>query len=466
MSARSSSAATGVLVVFFVTAGCDATPQQQSDTLSNPANQAFILVTGTVQKELRPIVRRLESRIESLDSRLTLLDSREGDLTATVLRGGQSQQMDELSSRLGSLETRLNEVIAQMNEHKSEQDKVTATLASYGAQLLIIAARLENPETKLTQLSKRVDNQQSQLSDLSIQLSGQRSHQDDVTVAMDNHTARLDNHTAQLDSLASQVESQGSQLAELTSFHQSQRTELMPTKDRAVNQTSTPQAVADQIDDTANHPHDCSDLDAGSASGIYSILPSSDYRPIRAYCDMDSTGETWTVIQRRDDIQPRQDFYLGWAEYRQGFGNLTGEFWWGLENIHQLTASNHTQYELRVELETFDGDKAYAVYHGFGVSSEDDGYRLRASYVTGSAEDGLRLSVNQEFSTHDRDQDEWPGNCADFCQGGWWYRACGYSNMNGRYKDNSTWSWDGIWWKTWSYESLKRADMKIRPRQS
>ena len=485
MSARSSSAATGVLVVLLTTAGCDATPQQQSGALSNTADQVFSLIARAVQQELRPVVDRLESRmesldrrdtridsrVESLDSRLTLLDSRVSELTNHVLRGGQTQQMDELSSRMDSLETRLNKVITQINDHKPEQDEVTATVERHETQLYTIATRLENHETQVAQLITRLDNQsklsQSQLNQINTQLSEQQSQQENATLEMDNLTARLHSHTAHLESIDSQLESQGSQLAELTSINQSKRTKLTPAKDRSVNQTSTQQAVVDQIDATANLPRDCSDLPAGSTSGIYSVLPSSDYQPVQAYCDMNSAGGGWTVIQRRDDIQPRQDFNLGWAEYKRGFGNLTGEFWWGLENMHQLTASNHTQYELRVELEAFDGDKAYAVYHGFGVSSEDDGYRLRGTYVTGSAGNGLKYAVGRKFTTHDRDQDRWSGvNCAQVHRGAWWYSGCGYSNLNGRHGDSSTWYWYEIWWYEWRRrESLKKAEMKIRPRQ-
>ena len=178
---------------------------------------------------------------------------------------------------------------------------------------------------------------------------------------------------------------------------------------------------------------------------------------------MDSAGGNWTVIQRRDDIQPRQDFYLGWAEYRRGFGNLTGEFWWGLENMHQLTASNDTQYELRVEMEAFNGDKVYYTYDGFGVSSEDDGYRLRASSVRDSAWNGLEENVGEKFSTQDRDQDQWTnGSCAQLHRGGWWFWKCGGSNLNGQYhRDSDPGPRKGIWWFFWS---VKKAEMKIRPR--
>ena len=77
-----------------------------------------------------------------------------------------------------------------------------------------------------------------------------------------------------------------------------------------------------------------------------------------------------------------------------------------------MTASNETQYELRVELDAFEGEKVHAVHHEFGVCSEDDGYRLIASYFADmswycGAGDNLKYSVGEEFSTPGPVQDLW-----------------------------------------------------------
>ena len=84
----------------------------------------------------------------------------------------------------------------------------------------------------------------------------------------------------------------------------------------------------------------------------------------------------------------------------------------------------------------------------------------------GDAGDSLNIQRGQRFSTKDRDNDKYPGDCAEKFKGAWWYKACHSSNLNGRYHNGNHSSYaDGINWRAWKgfYYSAKQADMKIKP---
>ena len=68
------------------------------------------------------------------------------------------------------------------------------------------------------------------------------------------------------------------------------------------------------------------------------------------------------------------NFFLNWSDYKVGFGDLNGEFWLGLDKIHRLTSDDNSM--LRVDLEDFEGNTAYAEYNMFNVMSENDKYKL------------------------------------------------------------------------------------------
>ncbi|XP_030634822.1 microfibril-associated glycoprotein 4-like [Chanos chanos] len=197
-------------------------------------------------------------------------------------------------------------------------------------------------------------------------------------------------------------------------------------------------------------------------SGVYTIYPGGS--PVEVYCDMDSNGGRWTVIQRRMD--GTVNFFRPWDQYKKGFGNAEGEYWLGLENINQLTQSK--EYELRVDLEDFSGVKVYALYSSFSVASETEGYRLLiGGFTDGGAGDSLTYHNGSKFSTFDVDQDASDADCARRFLGAFWYRDCHYFNPNGVYvwgQHNDHYA-IGITWKAWKgfNYSVKAVSMKIRP---
>jgi len=69
------------------------------------------------------------------------------------------------------------------------------------------------------------------------------------------------------------------------------------------------------------------------------------------------------------------------------------------------------------------------------------------------------------FSTKDRDNDRTALNCAKTMEkGGWWYKDCGKSNLNGMFYYNGERKTSGIHWMTWrgKYYSLENVKMMVR----
>ncbi|XP_072288708.1 fibrinogen-like protein 1 [Eucyclogobius newberryi] len=213
------------------------------------------------------------------------------------------------------------------------------------------------------------------------------------------------------------------------------------------------------------------------SSGFYRIRPESSLSPVRVYCDM-SGGGGWTVLQRRTDGSQR--FNRSWEEYKNGFGDFEserGEFWLGNDNLHHLTTQGN--YSLRINLEDFDGNQRYAEYKDFRVAHEQEQYRLSFGAHVGTAGDALSGNFEvgvvswashqgANFSTFDRDNDNYDGSCAREDQGGWWFNKCHSAHLNGRYYPGghySAWSDDGVVWFPWRgwWYSLKATVMELRP---
>ncbi|XP_045156940.2 techylectin-5A-like [Mercenaria mercenaria] len=191
-------------------------------------------------------------------------------------------------------------------------------------------------------------------------------------------------------------------------------------------------------------------------SGVY-ILQNG----LRVYCDQVTDGGGWTVFQRRKDGSV--DFERKWTDYKAGFGDLEGEFWLGNDNIHLLTATGN--HELRIDMEDFEENKAYAKYRSFIIKSESENYAIEVSGYSGDAGDSLRFHNGSEFSTIDRGR--YATDCAKEYRGAWWYLSgCHHSNINGFYYNgaNSPRGKGIIWfhWKRSHTYSLKHVEMKLR----
>ncbi|CAL8334111.1 unnamed protein product [Lota lota] len=245
-----------------------------------------------------------------------------------------------------------------------------------------------------------------------------------------------------------------------------------------------------------NQHRDCSDVFAGGnvASGLYQVRPSGAPTSFSVFCDM-SNGGGWTVFQRRTDGQ--ESFDRAWVEYKNGFGDQfspEGEFWLGNDPLHYITSQG--DYELRINMEDFEGNQRFAEYKNFRVDEEKDQYQLHlGEYTAGDAGDALGGSsqwtgpmpgsAGVKFSTWDRpsgprdhnqlghaqddddeDDDEDGTKCIRLNKSGWWSSRCEAGNLNGHYYMGpyEALAEDGVVWYTWHgwWYSIKSVVMMVR----
>ncbi|XP_009074651.1 PREDICTED: LOW QUALITY PROTEIN: fibrinogen-like protein 1 [Acanthisitta chloris] len=174
-------------------------------------------------------------------------------------------------------------------------------------------------------------------------------------------------------------------------------------------------------------PVDCSHLRKNSPSGVYVIQPARS-PPRVVWCDMDTEGKGWTVVQRNSH-DTELTWKQSWTTYKYGFGNVHSDYWLGTEYLHLLTQQG--TYKVRFVVRDKTNVTHYAEYDIFRVESEASGYPLRLGRHSGDGDDYLTLyhpkkggiHDNMKFSTVDKDQDQYSGNCAK-SYGGWWYSRC------------------------------------------
>ena len=180
------------------------------------------------------------------------------------------------------------------------------------------------------------------------------------------------------------------------------------------------------------------------------------------------------IIQRR--ISDSVNFDRDWDDYVDGFGEEDGNFWLGLEEIHQLTTTHNVS--LYINIETFVGQPFTMKLEKFSVGNATSSYAWNYSWFSQSS-DRVKVRVlgsyhnGMKFTTRDRDNDMWNRNCAsDHNRGGWWYNTCTHINLNGNYEGNVNPTLRGIlvrYIDTTSYvhsssKAVKSAEMILRTR--
>uniref|UniRef100_A0A8C3IAP9 Angiopoietin 2 n=1 Tax=Chrysemys picta bellii TaxID=8478 RepID=A0A8C3IAP9_CHRPI len=321
----------------------------------------------------------------------------------------------------------------------------TRKLTDVEAQVLNQTTRLELQLLEHSLSTNKLERQISDQTNEITKLQEKNSFLEKKVLDMeDKHTLQLQSIKDEKDQLQVLVSRQNSIIEELekqlvtasvnNSVMQKQQHDLMETVHNLLTMIATPNSAKNNFvaKEEQIRFKDCAEaFKSGlTTSGIYTLTVPNSAEEKKTYCDMESSGGGWTVIQRRKDGSV--DFHRTWKEYKMGFGDPAGEYWLGNELVSQLT--NQKRYVLKIHLKDWEGNEAYSLYEHFYLASEELKYRIQLKGLTGTA--GKISSISQpgnDFSTKDADNDKCICKCSQMLTGGWWFDACGPSNLNGMY---------------------------------
>ncbi|KRF98337.1 uncharacterized protein Dwil_GK26983 [Drosophila willistoni] len=295
-------------------------------------------------------------------------------------------------------------------------------------------------------------------------------------------------YESQIDSNTAIIEKQEEHIKKLNSSVNSYRSIFMQKEleitDLQIKTREDKTSIQDYLQQISNYEDQLktsqvsSCVPLGNSTGIHLLhLPSG--KPFFVPCESRNTnfGTGWTVIQRR--LDGSVNFYRDWNQYREGFGELSSEFFIGLDKLYRMTTNE--RYELLIHFQFFGSEESnYIRYSNFSIGNEtekyvlkylgvvtcDNGFKFEGytnyGYVLG-CHDPMENNIGMKFTTYDQDNDNfyWQ-NCAKECHGAWWFNSCslignGFSHLNGLYGKSEASS--NIYFRN----SVRYAEMLIRP---
>ncbi|XP_049607421.1 angiopoietin-2b [Syngnathus scovelli] len=368
----------------------------------------------------------------------------------------------------------------------------TAAMLEMGTNLLSQSAEQTR---KLTDVETQVLNQTSRLEIQLLEYSLFTNRLEKLILLQTQEISRLGDKNSDLERRLLALEARYGMELESSQGEKQQLREMMQRQSRLVGQlqvqlgaatfnntlmqkqqarlTDTVEQLLNHCNEISNFPkheppsfRDCAEiLQSGQrSSGIYNIRLANSSHSIKVFCDMETRGGGWTVFQHRRNGSV--DFHREWKDYKLGFGEPSGEHWLGNDIIHKLTISG--EYSLHVQLKDREGNEAYSHYQRFYIEGEEHNYSLHVEGFSGTAgrTDSMAHSGTQ-FSTKDRDNDRCTCKCAQLASGGWWFEACGPSNLNGMHYPSSSnvVRYNGIKWYYWKGPNMMAtmATMMVRP---
>ncbi|KAG9473161.1 hypothetical protein GDO78_014011 [Eleutherodactylus coqui] len=371
-----------------------------------------ILANGLLQlgHGLKDFVHKTKGQINEIFQKLNLFDKSFYDL---------SEQTNEIREKEEELKEKTSKLQENNDELKNLSSKIYSEIEHLLEDKVQLQAKIVRLEEKLNQITEGHQEQQDHKEIVALK---QYVEQQDMKIrrllkVVADQNVQLDYQNSQLKDLEEKMGNASVSSSKKSSAGSSK------LEDQPISSSNSTNPMQDPND----HPRDCSDVynQGERLSGIYSINPNN-RSEFSVYCEF-TADVAWTVIQRRTDGS--MDFNQTWEDYTQGFGDLSGEFWLGLQKIFSL--SQQADYILHIELQDWKNNQRFVEYL-FTLGGEDTSFRLQVSEVLGNIPSALPEHTPLAFSTSDHHAQHL--NCpAETSSGGWWKSSCGGTNLNGKY---------------------------------
>ncbi|XP_029376198.1 angiopoietin-2a isoform X2 [Echeneis naucrates] len=376
--------------------------------------------------------------------------------TATMIEIGTSllSQTAEQTRKLTNVEAQVIHHTTRLERQLLENSLSTNKLEK---QLIVQTNEINKLNDKNSFLEKKVEQMEEQRQ---VELKLLQEEKDQLQTLILRQTV-----------IIGQLEKELLKVSSNNTVLQHQQQQLLDTVNDLIHTISLSSAQGEPIfqlilKDNPTNFMDCAAVykSGNTQSGVYTLTLPNTTIEVKAFCDMETEGGGWTVLQKR--LDGHVDFHRTWQEYKKGFGEPSSEFWLGNEFVSKLTTQQ--SYKLRIQLNDWEGNSGYSQYDQFSLDSEAQNYRIHLKGYSGTA--GKISSIGQpgsDFSTKDADNDKCVCKCSQLTTGGWWFDACGPSNLNGMYyqRGQNSNRFNGIKWYYWkgSGYSLKSTTMMIRP---
>ncbi|XP_026521759.1 angiopoietin-related protein 3 [Notechis scutatus] len=391
-----------------------ATPEPKSRFAMS--DDVHLLATGLLQlgRGLQDFVIKTKTQMDDIFQRLNIFDQSFSEILQ------QTNEMKEEEQQLKKATTRLQATEEEMRNESLQLNSKIDVLSIEKIQLKNKLGKLEEKITELVQTQLDI-HESREIASLKNFVEQQDGHLKHLLKIVQLQHAQLTKQQEQIQDLEEKINSPNFQEdSQLFSAKEDDR--LPKLKKTAKNSNSRGNAT------------DCTWIyNAGERSnGIYSIKPNGS-KAFNVYCEMEGENP-WTIIQKRSNGSV--DFNQTWESYIDGFGNLDGEFWLGLQKIYSIV--DQADYILRIELEDWKANKRYIEYT-FKMGGPNRDYALFLSRITGNIPNALPEQKEIKFSTKDHSNStERKLNCTESDSGGWWYNVCEETNLNGRYIRSSS----------------------------